>query len=133
MGLLEVGFDVIRSRVTKRTRSSEADRALEGKLHSFARNHAPEIVAADLFVAATMGLPSIHGCACRLLGLAMFGHAGPIGIAPLVGEAAAGVQGGRAGRADVAAGSLGVAGRSQRGHREPQGKHSQRFLPDGHD
>jgi len=32
-GLLKVGFDVIRSRVTKRARSSEADRALEGRSH----------------------------------------------------------------------------------------------------
>src|SRR5262249_2543326 len=38
---------------------------------------------------------------CRLLGLAMFGHAGAIRIAPVVGEAAAGVQGGRVCRAEV--------------------------------
>src|SRR5215472_4800421 len=59
-GLLKVGLDVIRSRVTKRTRSSEADRALEGG-RTFACNHASEIAAADVFIAAAMGLRFIFG------------------------------------------------------------------------
>jgi hypothetical protein len=113
-GLLKVGFDVAPSRGPR-----------------FPRDHAPDLT--DLFIAPTIGFDQFIDAFCRLLGLAMLGHTGPICIAPLVGEAAAGVQGGRAGCADVAAGSLGVAWRSQRGHREPQGKHSQRFLQASHD
>src|SRR5215470_9573601 len=58
-GLLKVGLDVIRSRATKRTPSSEADRALEGG-RTFACDHAPDVAAAELFVAAMTGVRSIH-------------------------------------------------------------------------
>src|SRR6516162_2179636 len=87
----------------------------------FSRNHAPEIAA--LFIAPT-----------RSLRFAVLSHTGPIGIVPVgVVEVAAVLKGGRARRADVAAGSLGVAWRCQRGHGEPQGKHSQTFPQDSHD
>src|SRR5262249_58516923 len=87
----------------------------------FSRNHAPEIAA--LFIAPT-----------RSLRFAVLSHTGPIGIVPVgVVEVAAVLKGGRARRADVAAGSLAVAWRCQRGHGEPQGKHSQTFPQDSHD
>src|SRR5262249_8518231 len=88
---------------------------------ALSRNHAPEIAA--LFIAPT-----------RSLRFAVLSHTGPIGIVPVgVVEVAAVLKGGRARRADVAAGSLGVAWRCQRGHGEPQGKHSQTFPQDSHD
>src|SRR5215471_18318930 len=93
---------------------------LVGRAH-FSRNHAPEIAA--LFIAPT-----------RSLRFAVLSHTGPIGIVPVgVVEVAAVLKGGRACRADVAADSLGVAWRCQRGHGEPQGKHNQTFLRDSHD
>src|SRR5262245_55202156 len=91
------------------------------RMRTLSRNHAPEIAA--LFIAPT-----------RSLRFAVLSHTGPIGIVPVgVVEVAAVLKGGRARRADVAAGSLGVAWRCQRGHGEPQGKHSQTFPQDSHD
>ena len=55
------------------------------------RATAPEIAAANVFIAAAMVFDQFTDARCRLLGLAMFGHAGAIRIAPVVGEAAAGV------------------------------------------
>src|SRR5215471_2380201 len=70
---------------------------------------------------------------CRLLCLAMLSHTGPICIIPVgVVEVATLLKGGRACSADAGA-SLGIAWRCQRGHGEPQGKHSQTFLQDSHD
>src|SRR5262249_59318107 len=71
---------------------------------------------------------------CRSLRFAVLSHTGPIGIIPVgVVEVAAVLKGGRACRADGGAGSLGVAWRCQRGHGEPQGKHSQTCPQDSHD
>src|SRR5215469_1049683 len=70
---------------------------------------------------------------CRLLCLAMLSHTRPICIIPVgVVEVATLLKGGRARSADAGA-SLGITWRCQRGHGEPQGKHSHTFLQDSHD
>src|SRR5262249_1722917 len=89
VGLRKVGFDVIRSRVTKergrakRTRS----RGQVALLRTTTRRRTPRTCSSrrrrvcDQF---TTGLRSIHWCAFRLLGLAVIGNTGPHGIDPLV-------------------------------------------------
>jgi hypothetical protein len=53
-GLLKVGFEVIRSRVTKRTWLTENGPRFRGR-RTLPHHHAPEIAAAELLIAATIG------------------------------------------------------------------------------
>ena len=82
------------------------------------RSHAPDI-AGGLLVAPTIGRDQFIDTFCRLLFLAMLGHAGSICITPVVGQAAAFVNGRRACRTDWIAVSCGNrASEGDRAHPE---------------
>src|SRR6266849_4745298 len=81
--------------------------ALPGTGRTLPRNPAPDIAAIDPFIAPRSVGDRFIDVLCRLLFLAILGHAGPICITPLVGQAAALLKGRRACRVDWIADSGG--------------------------